>query len=85
MLRARMGRCGAGWSEKDVEVEVRRYGVVKLSRRPLESPKGLRVWDTAVQGGDVGGAEGVVDVGVGAVGLVLLAWVLTASMAMPAK
>jgi hypothetical protein len=43
MLRARAGRAGATWSEKDVEVEVRRYayGLVKLSRRPLESPKGL--------------------------------------------
>lgn len=87
MLRARTGRWGAAWSEKDVEVEVRRYGVVKLSRRPLESPKGLRVWDTAVQGGEMGGgggAEGggvVVDVDLGAAGLVVVA----AWMLMPAK
>lgn len=88
MLRARAGRAGARWSEKDVEVEVRRYGygLVKLSRRPLESPKGLSEWDTAVQGGEIGGAaEGgvvvVVDVGAGAgVGLVpvvVVAWMLT--------
>jgi hypothetical protein len=65
---------------------VRRYGVVKLSRRPLESPKGLRVWDTAVQGGEIGGrAERgvvlVVDVGL----VVVVAWMLTGAMAMAAK
>lgn len=82
MLRARAGRTGATWSEKDVEVEVRRYayGLVKLSRRPLESPKGLSEWDTAVQGGEMGGgAEGgvvVVGVGAGAV-VVVVAWMLT--------
>jgi hypothetical protein len=63
---------------------VRRYGVVKLSRRPLESPKGLSVWDTAVQGGEVGGAEGGV-VLLGAHGLVVvaawMAWMLTGAMA----
>jgi hypothetical protein len=91
MLRARTGRWGAAWSEKDVEVEVRRYGVVKLSRRPLESPKGLRAWDTAVQGGEMGGrAEGgvrVLCVDAGAsVGLVVVAaWMLTGTMAMAAK
>ena len=81
MLRARTGRWGATWSEKDVEVEVRRYGVVKLSRRPLESPKGLRVWDAAVQGGEVGGRaeRGVVVVDVGLV--VVVAWMLTGAMA----
>lgn len=83
MLRARAGRAGATWSEKDVEVEVRRdaYGLVKLSRRPLESPKGLSERDTAVQGGEMGGgAEGwvvvVVGVGAGAV-VVVVAWMLT--------
>jgi len=82
MLRASGGREGATWSESDVEFEIRRYGVVKLSRRPLESPKGLSEWDTADQGGEVGG--GVVVVGLDLV-VVVVAWVLTGGMAMPAK
>lgn len=82
MLRASGGREGATWSESDVEFEIRRYGVVKLSRRPLESPKGLSEWDTADQGGEVGG--GVVVVGLDWV-VVVVAWVLTGGMAMPAK
>ena len=82
MLRASGGREGATWSESDVEFEIRRYGVVKLSRRPLESPKGLSGWDTADQGGEVGG--GVVVVGLDLV-VVVVAWVLTGGMAMPAK
>ena len=82
MLRASGGRDGATWSESDVEFEIRRYGVVKLSRRPLESPKGLSGWDTADQGGEVGG--GVVVVGLDLV-VVVVAWVLTGGMAMPAK
>lgn len=82
MLRASGGREGATWSESDVEFEIRRYGVVKLSRRPLESPKGLSEWDTADQGGEVGG--GVVVVGLNLV-VVVVAWVLTGGMAMPAK
>jgi hypothetical protein len=48
----------------------------------------LRVWDTAVQGGEMGGRaeRGVVVVVVVDVGLVVVvAWMLTGAMAMAAK